>query len=384
MKILLVSSSSGSRGGGELYLLYLARALVERGHEPILWAATHPRMDELCALFAPVGRVVRADYTNMYDRRLRSIASHLDLSGARAAADSWRGIAPDFVHLNKQNLEDALDLQRAVRLSDLPSLATIHITQTAAYLRAKNAGMRDWISRRALDAYPGPLVAVLEQRTDDLRAFLGAQPRIRTVANGVELFDLAERQAIREAKRAELGVPADAPLFVAVGRMVPQKRPLHFIGAAKSIFRRVPRARFIWVGDGPLSDSWDATIAKQNLGYAIQRIGWQKNVRDFLFAADVFLHTAEFEGLPLAILEALSAGLPCAVTPNLLTEMPFFEADNSIAVGTDDAWADVFNDPARLRAIGQAGRRLAEERFSFARMAAEYETLYREVLAGRR
>jgi glycosyltransferase involved in cell wall biosynthesis len=376
VRVLLASSSSGSRGGGELYLLYLARALVARGHETILWAATHPRMDELCALFAPVGRVVRADYTNMYDRRLRSVASHLDVAGARAAAQSWRALAPDVVHLNKQNLEDALDLQRAVRIACLPSLATIHITQTAAFLGARNAALRDWISRRALAAFPGPLVAVLEQRAADLREFLGSQTRIHTVANGVELYDLAQRPAIRAAKRAELGLAPDELLFAAVGRLVPQKRPLVFLEHAARIVGRMPRARFVWVGDGTLGDEWDAWVAQRSLGHAIRRIAWQQNVRDFLFAADVFLHTAEFEGLPLAILEALSAALPCAVTPNLLAEMPFLDERSSIALDEDGRWLATFADPARLAAIGEAGRRLAEERFSYARMAADYEALY--------
>jgi glycosyltransferase involved in cell wall biosynthesis len=381
MKILLVSSSSGSRGGGELYLLYLARALVARGHETILWAATHERMDELCASFAAIGRVVRADYTNMYDRRLRSLASHLDFAGARAIAAQWRELAPDLIHLNKQNLEDALDLQRAARMAGLPTLTTIHITQSAAYLRARNAGLRDWVSRRALASYPGLLVAVLGQRAADLHRFIGPEPRIRTVANGVELFDLAKRPAIRAAKRAGLGVAPEATLFVAVGRMVPQKRPHVFLAAAERILAMLPGARFVWVGDGPLGDEWDAWIAERKLGHAIQRIGWQREVRDFLFAADVFLHTAEFEGLPLAILEALSAGLPCAVTPNLLAEMPFLDAQNAIALSDDGAWAAVFRDVARLRAIGESGRRLAEERFSFSRMAAEYEALYNEALS---
>jgi len=381
MKILLVSSSSGSRGGGELYLLYLARALVARGHETILWAATHERMDELCASFAAIGRVVRADYTNMYDRRLRSLASHLDFAGARTVAAQWRELAPEVVHLNKQNLEDALDLQRAARMSGIPTLTTIHITQSAAYLRARNAGLRDWVSRRALAKFPGLLVAVLGQRAADLHAFLGPEPRIRTVDNGVELYDLTQRSEIRGAKRAELGVSPEAMLFVAVGRLVPQKRPLHFLGEAARILRQVPHARFIWVGDGPLGDEWDAAVAQQGLGSAVQRLGWQRQVRDFLFAADVFLHTAEFEGLPLALLEALSAGLPCALGPNLLAELPFLNAENSIALDDAGSWAPVFRDPARLRAIGGRGRRLAEERFSFSRMAAEYEALYLEARA---
>jgi glycosyltransferase involved in cell wall biosynthesis len=104
-------------------------------------------------------------------------------------------------------------------------------------------------------------------------------------------------------------------------------------------------------------------------------------VRDFLFATDVFLHTAEFEGLPLAILEALSAGLPCAITPNLLAEMPFLNDANAIALGEDDAWVSVLGDSEQLAECGANARRLAEEQFSFDIMASRYEALYESVRA---
>ena len=198
MKILLASTSSGSRGGGELYLNYLGRALAARGNEVALWASSHPRMDELCTRFAEIGRVLRADYTNTYDRRFRSVASYLDRGSARAAAGSWKKHAPDVVHLNKQNLEDGLDLVRAAGECGIPSVATIHLSQSARYLGAHIAGVRDFVSRRALNAYAGPLVTVIEQRRRDLCDFLGEQPRIRTIPNGVELFDLTSRNALRD------------------------------------------------------------------------------------------------------------------------------------------------------------------------------------------
>ena len=377
MKILLASSSSGSRGGGELYLLYLARALAARGHEVTLWASTHTRMDELCELFTPIGRVVRSPYTNTYDHRTRSIASFLAFGTAARIAREWKALRPDFIHVNKQNLEDGLDLLRAARLARIPTLATIHLTQSARYLRAVVAPLRDRVSRRALDAYPGPLVCVLEQRAKDLRDFLGDQPRIHAVPNGVELYDLTQRDAARAAKRAELEIEPGTLLLAAVGRLVPQKRPLVFLDLAARIHARVPNARFIWVGDGELAPEWDARVAKLGLEKIVRRLGWQRLVRDFLFAADVFLHTAEFEGLPLAILEALSARLPCAITPNLLSEMPFLDATNSISIGEDDEWAAVLSDSARLAELGENARRLAEERFSFDIMAARFEALYR-------
>ena len=383
MKILLASSSSGSRGGGELYLVYLGRALAHRGHAVTLWASSHPRMDELANTFSGFGDVLRSEYENTYDQRGRSIASYLNFGASRAVAAVWREAAPDFIHVNKQNLEDGLDLLRAARDCGVANLATIHLTQSARYLRAKLAAPRDFVSRRALRQYPGLLVTVLENRQRDLAGFLGDSPRIRVIPNGVPLFDLTRRAAVRATKRAELGFGEEDQLFIAVGRMVRQKRPLVFLEKAEQILRTQPKAKFLWVGDGGLSGEWDARVAAKGLGQRIRRLPWHNDVQSLLLAADVFLHVAEFEGLPLAILEAMSAALPCAITANLLGEMPFMTAENSIAIGDDDSWMERLRDAATLRALGAAARRLAEERFSFEKMAESYEALYRETTAAR-
>ena len=154
MRILLASSSSGSRGGGELYLLYLGRALVARGHEVTLWASTHPRMDELCASFAEIGAVTRSPYRNTYDYRGRSLATVLNFAASNRVARQWKALAPDVIHLNQQNLEDGLDLLRAAWLAQRPHLTTIHLTQTARYLRAKKPDDRPLPFLRRINAGP--------------------------------------------------------------------------------------------------------------------------------------------------------------------------------------------------------------------------------------
>lgn len=379
MKILLASSSSGSRGGGELYLLYLGRALVERGHEAMLWTSSHPRMNELAESFSEFGRVHRSDYINTYDRRFRSLASYADAPSAARVAAAWADTGADLVHINKQNLEDGLELLAAADRLGKPSLCTIHLSQTARYLRAVLAPLRDWVSRRALLRYQGLLVTVLENRRRDLEDFIGPSSRIRVIPNGVPIFDLSRRPEIRAAKRRELGL-GDEPLIVAVGRLVAQKRPLEFLEQAKLISSCLPSARFIWVGDGPLADDWDRRVSELGLTQIVSRLPWQKDVVPMLFAADVFLHVAEFEGLPLAILEAMSAGLPCAIAEHLLAEMPFFDVDDVLQVRPDAAWAGTLSHRATLEHLGHRSRRLAEERFSFGAMAGRYEELYRETL----
>src|SRR4051812_42093326 len=113
MKILLASSSSGSRGGGEIFLKYLGQGLAARGHELIFWCAQHPRMDELADGLASIGEVVRAPYRNFYDYKTRILATCLNNGTSRKLAAEWLHLRPDVVHVNKQNLEDGLDMLRA-------------------------------------------------------------------------------------------------------------------------------------------------------------------------------------------------------------------------------------------------------------------------------
>ena len=143
---------------------------------------------------------------------------------------------------------------------------------------------------------------------------------------------------------------------------------------------RVPSARFIWVGEGVLSEEWDRRVAEFGLAGIVSRLPWQRDVLPVLFAADVFLHVAEFEGLPLAILEAMGRGLPCAIAEHLLAEMPFFGLSDALRVSSDGSWAGALFNQNTLLKLGEGARRIAEERFSFGAMAASYEELYRETL----
>jgi glycosyltransferase involved in cell wall biosynthesis len=383
MKILFASSSSGSRGGGETYLIYLAQALADRGHEVMLWTSRDPGMDEIAARFAPIGEVCRADYLNTYARRGRSPAAFLDRRTAARAAAEWTSCGAELIHINKQNLEDGLDLLRASRQVSVPTVCTIHITQSARFLGAEQAWLRDFVSRRALRQYRGTLVAVIESRGRELAGFIGDGADVRSIANGVPLFDLEKRDELRARCRAELQIADDEQLVIGVGRMVAQKRPLHFLARAAELSTLAPRARFVWIGDGPLVEEWDREVEAQRLGSVVRRIGWQMDVAPYFAVADLLMHVAEYEGLPLALLEAMSAKLPCAVSENLRAEMPFLTQSNSLAADQLQETAAALQSAAQLQALGTAARQTVEEQFSFDTMARQYEQLYTELLARR-
>ncbi len=380
MKVLLVSSSSGSRGGGEIFLRYLGQGLAQRGHQVIFWCARHPRMDELAGGLASIGQVVRSPYRNFYDRKTRIVSSALNVRTSHRLAAEWEELRPDLIHLNKQNLEDGLDLLRAANRLSIPSLCTVHITQSAAFLRARVAWLRDGLARRSLRKYHGPYVAVQETRRKELSEFLRNGHATHTILNGVPMPALEQRTAARETKRHELAIGNEAVLVVGVGRMEPQKRPMLFLELAARLHQRVPQARFLWVGDGGMSSQWDQWVAQRDLGRVISRVGWQSDVKPFLFAADFFLHVAAFEGLPFAIIEAMSAGLPCAIPQDLAREISLFSNNHVLFIEDEPNLASALTNKNELQAKARATRALAVDHFSIEKMASEYEGAYSSLL----
>ena len=382
MRVLLVSSSSGSHGGGELFLISLGQCLSELGHQPVLWAADHPRMDELCERFRFFGKVHRRPYRNTYDRKFRTIGAAADLSTASKTAADWRALKPDVIHLNKQNLEDALDLVWAARFAQLPAVASIHVTQDARYLRARFGALRDALTRSVLRRFPGKLVAVGRSRLTDLRAFLGQEDSIAMVENGVPIPPQGALQKLRASVRERLGIRPDQLFGLGVGRLVEQKRPLVFLDTAKKILSREPNSFFYWVGDGLLRADWNRVIVENKLEDHVKLAGWCQSVLEFYAAADFFLHTAEFEGLPLALLEALAAGLPVVVTPNLMRDLDFLNQDNSLSADLEKTdWIEALLDPDDRAKRSKHTRALAIKRFSVQRMTKEYVALYERARA---
>ncbi|MDB4265236.1 glycosyltransferase family 4 protein [bacterium] len=377
MRVLLLSSSSGSRGGGEIFLLYLAQALREAGHEPILWCASHQRMDELAESFSEIGKVIRDDYPNSYlDRRFRVFSAAFDIRVIRRLARRFSEIDCDVVHINKQTLEDGLDLLEAIRHINKPIVGTIHITQSNCSLGAFAGVWRDTLSRQRLNRI-GDIAwtAVSDARADELRAVLSGD--VHTIYNAVSEAPAAERTRIREEIIEPRGWPQNTILVVCVARLVTQKDPSRFIRFAAKLHRRVPNTRFLWIGDGELRESFLQQACNKGLGSVIACTGWSKEPRRFLAGADLYLHPAAYEGLPLAILEAMAAGLPCVLSPEIASEANVFdESTVIIAKETDDDWLELVCSENSRRHYAQTAKRLYLTHFRPEALADAFVKLY--------
>src|SRR5207302_10022473 len=106
-----------------------------------------------------------------------------------------------------------------------------------------------------------------------------------------------------------------------------------------------------------------------------------------LRGADLFVQSSACEGLPLAVIEAMAAGIP--VLASAVDSLPEIIHDNATGflftprnhAQLADKICAALGDPERLRSMGAAARQVALQRFSAERMAAEYAQLFRRVLA---
>ncbi|AFY74461.1 glycosyltransferase [Synechococcus sp. PCC 7502] len=389
MKILFVSSSSGSRGGGELYLIYLGQELANRGHTVGLWCSQDTEMDELAISFSKFGKVLRSPYTNTYKRKFRSF-THIFPKINQEIISQWQLFKPDILHINKQNLEDGLDLLAWSNYLSIPSVTTVHITQTQASLGAVLGNWRDVIAKQALIKYRGTLLAISENRSKELAFFLSPttkNPRknlrkILAINNGVNVPTEKERLTQRQAARLQLKLNPHKLLIVAVARMESQKQPLLFLKWAAHLKLNLPSAQFLWVGDGRLTPEWDQWVIENNAQNYIQRLGWQNDVTPYLAAADGFFHPAAFEGLPFALLEAMAWCLPCVITSTLAEELKFPQGVYFVTSEKNNfEELDNFIDTQKRNIVAIAGYKLINQLFSLEKMVDNYVALYQDLLS---
>jgi glycosyltransferase involved in cell wall biosynthesis/ribosomal protein S18 acetylase RimI-like enzyme len=281
----------------------------------------------------------------------------------------------------------------AARLAGVPLVVnTVHgLYATPEDRLGKRAAVLglEWLAGRCSDLE-------LYQSEEDLRwagrLRLGRKGRSHLLGNGTDLgrFDPAvippERVA---ALRRELGMPADALVVGAVGRLVAEKGYRELFAAARAVRQADPRVRFLAVG-APDLEKADA-IDQAELGRAASDVlvtGWRDDVRDLLAVMDVFVLASWREGMPRSAIEAAAMGRAMVLTDiRGCREVARHDREALLVPPRDpDALAAAISrlaaDPALRDRLGTAARRRALERFSEAQVAERVVEHYRRLACG--
>jgi glycosyltransferase involved in cell wall biosynthesis len=209
--------------------------------------------------------------------------------------------------------------------------------------------------------------------------------KVRVIPNGVDTDRFRPRPEQRDALRAELRLPADAPLCGIVAALRPEKNHELFLQVADRVRRAIPAARFLLVGDGPRRAGL-VRLAKE-LGVADRAffLGTRPDVPEILAGLDLFLLTSHVEANPVSILEAMSVGLPVVATRvgSIAESVVEGQTGYLATAGEPDELAGhvarLLADPKTAAEFGQAGRSRVEANWSLQRMVSGYQDLITEI-----
>jgi glycosyltransferase involved in cell wall biosynthesis len=140
------------------------------------------------------------------------------------------------------------------------------------------------------------------------------QPPKEVLLHGVDLTRAKHGSQARVEALRRLGLSDGRPTIVTVGTMTPKKDHLTLLEAFAVVRRRVPEARLVLIGAGPLLAKLQERARSLEVDDAVVWAGLRDDVVEVLPAGDVFTMSSRHEGLSIALVEALSAGLPAVCT----------------------------------------------------------------------
>jgi glycosyltransferase involved in cell wall biosynthesis len=263
----------------------------------------------------------------------------------------------------------------AARLCGVPAVVT---TEQLFPARLPRGGV---LRERMLDPLLHVRIAVSEHVARRVRETFGTPPhRVAVVLNGIEPapYEASADPALRQAL-----CPAGQPLVLTVAHLRAQKGLDVLVRAAAD----VPHAVFAIVGEGPDREALERAIAAAGLGERVILLGSRQDVPRLLASCDIFVLPSRYEGLPLAVLEAMAAGRAVVATAIGGTSEAITDGDHGLLVPPDDAVAlgaaiaRLLGDPEGAQRMARRARARLLERFTAARMSAEVSTIYERLLA---
>jgi glycosyltransferase involved in cell wall biosynthesis len=228
-------------------------------------------------------------------------------------------------------------------------------------------------------------VAVSSEVARSFREVYGADPAA-IIPNGVDLDCFGHPAG--DWRRVH-GFSERDGLIVSVARLEPQKNPLGLIEAFARGLRDDARWRLLLAGDGSLRESAREHAQQLGIGERVHFLGVRADVPELLAACDLFALASDWEGSPLALIEAMASGLPVVATavggvPELVEHgTAGLLAPPRDAPALAESLAALAQDPQRRESFaGCARQRVA--RFSVGTMIQSYTALFERVAGGSR
>ena len=402
---ILYVDHTAKMGGGEIALLNLVSALDRTRFEPlVVLASDGPLVGRLRGAGVETHVLPLAD--SLINTRKDSLGAASLLKGRQAVLGAlyvlrlarWvrrRGVR--LIHTN--SLKSDIYGGLAGRLSGVPVVWHVRDSINGEYLPPRVAAVFRWLARtvpQVVVANSESTLRFLETGREKHSAVVysgiaqqaGAsdEPRARVVHDGYDL------QTFPQQAPAQNAVSPDGPIITLVGRITPWKGQDVFLRAAARVRGRFPKARF-WVigspmfGEHEFEKSLHALAGELGLREHVTFWGQRDDVPTLMGRTDILVHASTLgEPFGQVVIEGMAAGKPVIATDGgALPEIVLpGETGLLVPMGDAEAMADavcaLLTDPARAAAMGAAGWRRVQDKFTIMHTVRKVETVYDQML----
>ena len=131
---------------------------------------------------------------------------------------------------------------------------------------------------------------------------------------GVDVHGIQKLKTDKAEIRKELGLPEDAFILYSIGELIPRKNHRFVLESLKEDFHHHPDLHYVISGFGKLMPELNEYIRENGLEKQVHLLGFRTDARRLMYGMDLFVFPSLQEGLPVAVMEAMAAGLPCVVS----------------------------------------------------------------------
>lgn len=368
MRVLYLSTSMGM-GGADKQVLSAAQEMRSRGHEVLIVSLTP---------LGPMG--VEARSMGIPTESLDMPRGVPDPRGLLRLVRLVRAWRPDVLH---SHMVHANLMARVLRLFvPVPALvSTIHNIYE---------GGRLWMAAYRWTNRLVDQMTIISQTAADRFVSDGIVPRelLRVVPNGVDA-DLFRNvpAGTRESLRRTMGLEREF-VWLAVGRFEIAKDYPNMLRGFARVREQHPQAVLLLVGRGSLQAETEALAQELGLGSAVRFLGVRRDVPEVMSAADGYVMSSAWEGMPMVLLEAAAVGLPVVATRVGGNPEVVHDEESGFLVPPCDPDALGLAllrlmelSEAERRSMGERGREHVRTNYGLSRVADRWEELYRDVLA---
>jgi glycosyltransferase involved in cell wall biosynthesis len=363
MRILYVLNTLAI-GGAERLVLALGERMALRGHEVRILTLAQERPDELP--------------TNLEVARLG-----MDRNPVRALSGLGKGVQvlhafrPHILH--SHNFHGNL-LARALRLAR-PStrvISTLH--------NEYEGGTARMFAMKASERLSRHTVAVSQAVAERALQLGIAQPgKCRVISNGIDIAAFTSEPQRRASLRSLMGAGRDF-IWLSAGRLVPAKDYSNLLCAFAQVHSAAPETQLWIAGEGAPEYAAALHIEAAQLGLkqAVHWLGARRDIAALLDAADAFVLGSAWEGMPLAVGEAMAMEKPVVATGVGGVSELIDHCGLAVPPRNPNALAramlSILNTPETARGfLGRSARQRIVDHFNIDRKADEWEALYRDV-----